>query len=297
MEAIRLLSPIDEATVIAVDSAPTTVLPLTQVDDPQDFAGRVSGIRAGGGGIFTYTGLLAAARGLEGSARANRHIVLFADADDAEEPGEYQALLADLTENRGTTVSVVALGTDQGRDALFLQDVAARGGGQIYFSEDAAELPRLFAQDTMLAARSSFVDVATSSRIEPGLLAIAALPPGPWLTVPGYNLCYLRPGASLGIVSEDEYAAPLVATMQAGLGRTAAFTAQVDGSWGVPEAEWAEAANVLVTLGRWISGQAPPAQYYSSVRREGREEKRNRRNALVRAQVAADAFVSGVMNN
>lgn len=271
MEAIRLLSPIDEATVIAVDSAPTTVLPLTQVDDPQDFAGRVSGIRAGGGGIFTYTGLLAAARGLEGSARANRHIVLFADADDAEEPGEYQALLADLTENRGTTVSVVALGTDQGRDALFLQDVAARGGGQIYFSEDAAELPRLFAQDTMLAARSSFVDVATSSRIEPGLLAIAALPPGPWLTVPGYNLCYLRPGASLGIVSEDEYAAPLVATMQAGLGRTAAFTAQVDGSWGVPEAEWAEAANVLVTLGRWISGQAPPAQYYSSVRREGRE--------------------------
>lgn len=271
MEAIRLLSPLDEATVIAVDSAPTVVVPLSQVDDPQAFVGRVSGIRAGGGGIFTYTGLAAAARGLESSARANRHIVLFADAADAEEPGQYVSLLRELTTNQSTTVSVVALGKETDSDAIFLQDVASRGGGQIYFSEDPAELPRLFAQDTMLAARSSFVDLATSSRIEAGLLSIAALRPGPWLGLPGYNLCYLRPGASLGIVTEDEYAAPVVATMQAGLGRTAAFTPQIDGEFGIGEGDWEQAAQVLVTLGRWISGQEPPAQYYASVRREGRE--------------------------
>ncbi|MCH2100997.1 MAG: VWA domain-containing protein [Planctomycetes bacterium] len=271
MEAIRLLSPLDEATVIAVDSSPTVVVPLAQVDDPEAFADRVSGIRAGGGGIYTYTGLSAAAQSLEFSARANRHIVLFADASDAEEPGQYVALLNDLTNNQATTASVVALGQDTDSDAAFLQDIASRGGGQIYFSEDPADLPRLFAQDTMLAARSSFVDLPTSSRIEAGLLSIAALPPGPWLGLLGYNLCYLRPGASLGILTKDEYAAPVVATMQAGLGRTAAFTAQVDGKYGIREDDWAEAAKVLVTLSRWISGQEPPAQYYASIRREGRE--------------------------
>ena len=72
-------------------------------------------------------------------------------------------------------------------------------------------------------------------------------------------------------VTEDEYAAPVVATMQAGLGRTAAFTPQIDGEFGIGEGDWEQAAQVLVTLGRWISGQEPPAQYYASVRREGRE--------------------------
>lgn len=271
MEAIRLLGPLDEATVIAVDSQPHMIVPLSQVDDPESFAGRVSGIRSGGGGIYTYTGLLAVAEALAPSARANRHIVLFADAADAEEPGRYVELITDLTENQNTTISVVALGKESDSDAIFLKDVAARGGGEIYFSEDPAELPRLFAQDTMLAARSSFVDIPTASRMEAGLLSIAALPPGPWLNLPGYNLCYLRPGAALGIVTLDEYAAPVVATMQAGLGRTAAFTPQIDGTFGVAEGDWSEAATVLVTLARWISGQAPPAEYYASVRREGRE--------------------------
>lgn len=278
MEAIRLLSPIDEAGVIAVDSEPHLIVPRAQVDDPGAFASRVSGIRAGGGGIFTYTGLRAAVDLLADSARANRHIVLFADADDAEEPGDYQELLRRWTQEQGGTVSVVALGTEAGSDAAFLQDVASRGGGSIYFSQDAAELPRLFAQDTMLAARSSFIDEATATSITAGMSAIASTPVGRWLDLPGYNLCYLRPGASLGAVSEDEYAAPIVATMQAGLGRTAAFTAQVDGNWGVPDNQWPEAASVLVTLARWLSGQEPPAQYYADVRREGRE-------AVVRVQV------------
>lgn len=271
MEAIRLLGALDQATVIAVDSKAHMIVPLTQVDDPGAFASRVSGIRSGGGGIYTYTGLAAVADALAPSARSNRHIVLFADANDAEEPGRYVELIKDLTENKNTTISVVALGTEADSDALFLKDVAVRGGGEIYFSEDPAELPRLFAQDTMLAARSSFVDIPTASRIEAGLLSIAALPPGPWLGLPGYNLCYLRPGAALGIVTLDEYAAPVVATMQAGLGRTAAFTPQIDGSFGVAEGDWPQAATVLVTLARWISGQAPPAEYYASVRREGRE--------------------------
>ena len=41
-----------------------------------------------GGGIFVYSGLLSAARMLQDATAGTRHILLFADAADAEEPGE-----------------------------------------------------------------------------------------------------------------------------------------------------------------------------------------------------------------
>jgi Mg-chelatase subunit ChlD len=271
MEGIMLLGPMDQVSVIAVDSEPHLVVPLSEVKNPSDFASKVSGIQSGGGGIYVYNGLEAAARELAQSSRANRHIVLFADAADAEQPGAYKTLLAELKDKFNTTVSVVALGTGADSDADFLRDVAQRGGGEVYFSQDPADLPRLFAQDTLLAARSSFVDVPTATRATPALFTMANLAPGPWLNLPGYNLCYLRPGAAMGVVSTDEYASPILATMQAGLGRTAAFTGQVSGNFGIAEANWPEVAKTLVTVARWIGGMDPPAQYFSSVHREGRQ--------------------------
>ena len=271
MAAIELLSHIDEVAVIAVDSQPHLIVPLTQVDKPEQFNDRVSGIQAGGGGIYTYTGLKAAAEQLEASSRSNRHIVLFADAADAEEPGDYRNLIQELGEQRNTTVSVVALGTESDSDANFLKDVASRGGGEIYFSQDPVELPRLFAQDTLLAARSSFIDQPTPTESTPGLLAMTNLAAGPWRTLPGYNLCYLRPGASQGARTSDEYGAPVLATMQAGLGRSAVFTGQVSGKHQVAAADWPEIANLLVTMTRWVSAQSSAQQYFTSVQREGRE--------------------------
>lgn len=270
--AMRLLGTLDELAVIAVDSSPHTVVARQPVDDPEALAYRVSGIESGGGGIYTYTGLLAAAHELEDAEARNRHIILFADAADAEEPGDYKELLRQLTEERNTTVSVVALGTSGDSDAAFLEDVAARGGGQAYFTTSPTELPRLFAQDTLLAARSSFVEVPTASEVRAAMLALSPdARPGPWVTLPGYNLCYARPGASVGVISTDEFGAPLVATMQAGLGRSAAFTGQVDGRYGVADGDWPQVAHTLVTLVRWISGQEASAAYFAGARRDGRE--------------------------
>jgi len=271
MAAIELLSRIDEVSVIAVDSSPHIIVPLTQVESADMFTERVSGIQAGGGGIYTYTGLKAAAEQLEATGRNNRHIVLFADAADAEEPGDYINLIRELVDNRNTTISVVALGTPADSDAAFLQDVARRGQGEIYFSQDPVELPRLFAQDTLLAARSSFIDVPTPTESTPGLLAITNLAAGPWRNLPGYNLCYLRPSASQGARTTDEYGAPVLATMQAGLGRSAVFTGQINGAFEISAADWPEIANLLVTMTRWVSAQSSAQQYFTSVEREGRE--------------------------
>jgi hypothetical protein len=57
---------------------------------------------------------------------------------------------------RGITTSVVALG--KGSDVAELEQLSRRGGGRFYLIEDATRLPAVFAQETILAARSAIVE-------------------------------------------------------------------------------------------------------------------------------------------
>src|SRR5690606_27366542 len=94
--AIELLGRADTAAVIAVDSAPHVVVPLTPVVDKAAIADRVLRIEAMGGGIYVEAALKAAARELVGASQGTKHIVLFADAADAEQPGDYRTLVPKL---------------------------------------------------------------------------------------------------------------------------------------------------------------------------------------------------------
>ena len=112
--AIETLGPFDEVGVIAVDSAAHVVQPLTAADNKEGVCDQVRTIQSMGGGIFTYTALLTAAEMVQESRKGTRHIVLFADAADAEEPGDYVRLLEKLR-SIGITVSVIGLGTETRR--------------------------------------------------------------------------------------------------------------------------------------------------------------------------------------
>jgi hypothetical protein len=266
--AIDTLGPLDEIAVIAVDSAPHVVSPLVSAADKDRICDEVRRIQSMGGGIFTYTALVTAAKMVQESSKGTRHIVLFADAADAEEPGEYQRLLATL-KPLGITVSVIGLGSETDSDAAFLKDVAARGEGRIYFSASADELPRLFAQEAITVARSSFVTEPTAARTVPDLTLLGELPPSPFPGVDGYNLTYLRPGATLGVVTIDEYKAPVLAFWHRGLGRIAALTAEVDGQYSRRLNAWGDFQDFAVGLGRWLLGGEPPSNVQASIERQG----------------------------
>ena len=94
MEVVNLLSDQDEIAVIAVDSAPHVVVPRTSAANARGQSRRILGIESMGGGIFVYEGLVAGLKEVSGSSAGVRHIVLFSDAADAEEPGKYKELLA-----------------------------------------------------------------------------------------------------------------------------------------------------------------------------------------------------------
>jgi hypothetical protein len=253
-EVVQLLSPMDEIGVVAVDSMPHTIVSLRKNSDKQATTGKIRRIQSMGGGIFVFEALKAASRMLASATAKTRHIILFADAADAEQPGEYQELL-EKCRGAGISCSVIALGTKSDTDARFLQDVAARGEGSCYFTTDPKDLPRLFAQDTFVYARNTFVEETTPIRFTGGLTTLIgrSLPDSP--PIGGYNLCYLRPEALLSAVTVDENQSPLVASWQAGLGRVLCYTGQLDGQFTGPIASWPALGDLLTSMVLWTSGR------------------------------------------
>jgi Mg-chelatase subunit ChlD len=266
--AIQTLGPFDEVGVIAVDSAAHVISPLTSASEKDRICDEVRRIESMGGGIFTYTALVTAAKTVQASDKGTRHIVLFADAADAEEPGDYIRLLETL-KPLGITVSVIGLGSETDPDAAFLKDVAARGMGRIHFTASADDLPRLFAQEAITVARSSFVTDPTGVRALPDMVLLGELPGSAFPGLDGYNLTYLRPGATMGAVTTDEYHAPALAFWHRGLGRVAALTAPVDGTYARRLNAWRDFQGFSVGLGRWLLGGAPPSGIQATIERRG----------------------------
>jgi hypothetical protein len=184
-----------------------------------------------------------------------RHIILFSDAADSEEPGKYRELLQQC-EQSGITVSVIGLGKPTDVDADLLRDIAKRGNGQIFFTENAEELPRLFAQDTIIVARSMFLDQPTPIQFTGGLVTLTGKQFTGLPSVGGYNLTYLRPKANLATITTDEYKAPLAASWQAGGGRVLCYLGEADGQYAGAMAGWKDAGDFFASLARWVAGDA-----------------------------------------
>ncbi len=258
-QVLDLLGPMDEFGCIAVDTIPHTIAPLAAVTDKGPTRSKILRIESMGGGIFIYVALEAAAQMVSKAKSATRHIILFADANDSEEPGRYVDLV-DKLRAAGITVSVIGLGTDRDKDAELLKDIAKRGNGRIFFTDKPEELPRLFAQDTFVVARNTFLDDPTRIRTTLGLASLTdarlEMPEG--LTIGGYNLCYLRPGATLGTVTEDEYKAPVVASWRAGAGRVVCYTGEADGKYAGKLVQWDGVGDYFTSLARWVAGPSGP---------------------------------------
>ncbi|MEY2880656.1 MAG: hypothetical protein RLZZ15_3036 [Verrucomicrobiota bacterium] len=258
--AVELLGELDAVSIHAVDTKPHEVVALAQVGPNRTrITESVRRVVSQGGGIVLHAGLRAARAELEKATTGSRHMILFADANDSRQDlGDYLAAVDELRKI-DATVSVIGLGTEYDRDADVLKNVAERGGGRIFFSADAAELPAIFAQETVSIARSAFVKEATGTLGTPGWAEVAARAPAWLATVDGYNLSYLRPGATASLVTTDDFAAPLVATWQRGAGRVAAVSFPLGGSFSAKARAWAGYGDFVQTLSRWLAGDdAPP---------------------------------------
>ncbi len=257
--SIELLGPMDAVSVYAVDTEAHEIVPLTSLGSNREpLEDDVRRITSGGGGIFVPTGLRAAWTSLKQAEVGQRHVVLFADANDAtQEIADYKTLVPAMAQD-GITLTVIGLGneTDSGGD--FLKEVASLAKGRVFFVQNATNLPAVFAQDTVAVARSAFIDKPVKVTPATGWMALAARPL-PWLdAVDGYNLSYLKPGATAAAFSKDDYKAPLLAFWQRGAGRVAAVSFPLGGDYSQRVRAWDQYADFSQTLARWLAGEPLP---------------------------------------
>jgi hypothetical protein len=257
VQVLDLLSPMDEIGVFAVDTMAHEIVPLDTVEKNRGYRSKILAIGSEGGGIYIYDALVASAAMIQNAHAQTRHIILFSDAADAEQSAHYEEIVAKLRD-ADVTVSVVGLGTEHDCDANMLKDLARRGGGDCYFSDNPDEIPRIFAQDTFTIARSTFIDQPTPFSFTAGYSLLGSPPVAAPPSLGGYNLCYIRPQANLAAVTGDEYKAPVVASWNAGNGRVLCYLGEADGKYSGDLAKWNQAGEFYSTLARWVAGKRQP---------------------------------------
>lgn len=271
VQTIKLLGQEDYVSVHAIDSSPHAIVSMCNVGANRDkMLSVVPRIESMGGGIFIGEALRAGWRQLKQTDFGNRHLILFADAADSEEPDDYKKTLADMRKN-GATVSVIALGTPKDGDANLLKEIAKLGEGRIFFCDNPKDIPHVFAQETVSVARATFIrentplhSVAGWNQISPARME--------WPTsVNAYNLCYLRDGATAACITGDTYKAPLVAFWNRGSGRSAAITFPTGGKYAANVLAWKNYGDFIQTFARWLIRRDMPEGF--SVRATMRGER------------------------
>ncbi len=268
-EAIKLLGANDQIAVYAVDSEPTTIIPLQTIGANKGaLTKKTRKIISAGGGIYVYNGLKAAWDDLKKSKISTKHIILFSDASDTEEPGDYKKLIAEM-QREGATISVIGLGTNKDPDAALLEDIAKRGKGRMFYTEKAVDIPQLFAQETVTLARSAFLTDPVGA-LATGQWNDVSNEPLEWSPqVDAYNLSYARPKAITSLLSKDEYVAPLVTHWRRGMGRVAAVAFPLGGEHSEIVRNWDAYGNFSQTLINWLNGDRFPPGITMRHRLEG----------------------------
>ena len=251
-----LLGPGDRLGVMHVDTTPHWTIPIQPIggqNNVQSIVERIRAVGPSGGGIIIPVTLTEAYRAL-GQQNANlRHLLLFADGSDSEEiQGQWQVVQQAF--RQGITTSVVSLG--RGSDTPELEHLSREGHGRFYLVEDAMRLPAVFAQETVLAARSSIREepfrphVAAPDTVTRGIDFEA----GPALR--GWVVTIPKPRASILLTGVDND--PILATWQIGVGRVAAFMSDAKDRWGQDWLTWPEAPRMWAELARSIARRADP---------------------------------------
>ena len=268
--ALGVLSPRDYFGVLAVDTRAHVVAPLERHGAKEPIVQRILAITAGGGGIYVYTGLAEAFAAMREVNARIKHIILFSDAADAEEKvageqpdgaqgGGNSLDLASAMAAAKITTSVVGLGSEQDKDVPFLRQLAERGQGRFYLTNDATTLPQIFSTETMKVAQSSIVEEPTLAVPVVKSPIIAGID---WAQSPlllGYNATKPKPTAEVLLATER--GEPLLATWRYGLGQAAAFTSDAKARWAAEWMSWPGYAKFWVQTVRGLLRKGGPAAF------------------------------------
>ncbi len=242
--AMKLLNPFDQAGLLAFNADWEWTVPMSEAGKREQIAGRLSALTHGGG-TDLYKGMQEGLRVLKDVKAVKKHLIALSDGLTAHM--DFEALMQEAISNN-ITVTTVALGKDA--DRTLMDAIAHWGQGRSYYTDDPLFIPRIFTAETILVLRGLIEEAPFQPTLqtEHELLQgvdLALAPP-----LHGYVVTYGKPAAQLLLVTPK--ADPLLAVQRYGLGRTAAFTADLGLRWGKDWARWDGFPQFTAQLMRWI---------------------------------------------
>ncbi|MCP4543377.1 MAG: VWA domain-containing protein [Chloroflexi bacterium] len=279
----ELITALDEITVIAFDDRPVDIIGPLPGSQREEVIDQVVRLQAGGGGIYVRESLEVALGYLADSDRTIRHIILLADGSDSEHQEGVREMIEEEMVAQNITLSSVAIGA--GQDLRFLQEIAELGGGRYHFTNQAANLPVIFAEETQLAMRSYIVEEPFFPRqtsTSPILTGIDTVP-----QLAGYVAT--TPKSASRVILSTHQDDPLLAAWQYGLGRSVAWTSDATSRWAQRWVEWEGFGRFWGQVVRWTIVERTDVPVEVNVALEGEEA-----HVTVDAVDEGGGFVNGL---
>jgi Mg-chelatase subunit ChlD len=252
--AIALLNQLDDtdyAGVIAFDSEPYVLSPLHPLSEGRgELESRVARLEPGGGTDF-LDALQIAEKQILAANIPVREVILLTDGDTNRQYSDHTQLMADFAKQR-IPVSTIRIGPDLDNLRL-LQDFAGATGGVFYRVEDITKLPQLLVHLTHEAQNykrheHARIDQESPSSVLNGIGA-GDIPP-----IDFFALTQSKDGSEIPLmVRQGPVSAPLVATWQYELGRSAIFAADPDSMGSLAWIRWNRYAEFWSQLTSWVS--------------------------------------------
>ncbi|HUE70741.1 MAG TPA: VWA domain-containing protein [Pirellulaceae bacterium] len=225
--AAELLSNTDQVAVIAFDGDTYVVSEMQSAGNKGRISDDISRIESGGGTTM-YPALEQAYEMLQSTVAKLKHVIVLTDG--VSSPGDFAGLAQAMAQDR-ITVSTVAMGADS--DTALLEEIAKTGQGRYYFADDPANVPQIFAKETVTASKSAIDEQPFVPQVVRASQALKEidLESAPFLL--GYVMT--RPKPTCEVILATEKGDPLLVWWRYGLGMTVAFTSDAKSRWA---AEW-----------------------------------------------------------
>jgi hypothetical protein len=230
--AIEALSAEDEIGILAWSGQAEWAVELQPLPPDEVVQQGLGSLRPQGSTNIRQS-LQVAAEALRESRAALKHIILFSDGfTDPVAITDIADEAALLYEEDGITVSVVATGEGAAPD---LEKIADAGHGRFYPGKDLREVPQIIADEAVIASRSFITEGEFHPELTSSAELVADLDASPPLL--GYVATTAKPLASTLLRIGDDRD-PLLATWQAGLGTSTAWTSDASAAWAQRWARW-----------------------------------------------------------
>jgi uncharacterized membrane protein len=257
-QSVAVLDPRDVVAVVAFDEVATMAFPPFRGATPDQVMNAIAPIKPIGR-TNIYAGLALAQETLSKSVARVRHVILFTDG--LGQGGDTLAQAQQFAK-QGITLSVVG----EGFGAVdYLTQLAQAGNGRyIQVENTTTDVPQIFLQETQSISSKFAVEQAFTPAYGAASPILSGLDQG---LPPLYGYNGTTPKQTATVALSDADGSPVLAHWQYGLGRSVAWTSDVQSRWARDWVSWPQFPRFAAQLIGWVlpnvSGSGLQAQIQS----------------------------------